>query len=417
MVRREAHPQRTVPRREAKGRLERQRLAVDAGRDGAVGVDHEGGRRPRAPAGEAVGCSRALEGEELGRLRGVVDPHRHDSELAGVHAWPRAHAEEPVEAIGPVGDHEEIGADVLLTARHGEAQVERGGCGAEQVGQHPQRRAELVVAVPVGLHDGCVDAERDVVHEDRAVDGGQVDAALEPLGTIGVQGADDVVAVNAEIEREVVARARRDAHIGNVVLAGDLGDDRLRPIAAGHAEHTRASLHRGKRERAQVVAGREHDRLDAALLALLGEMEAPDLPAARARVHQQDRAARRGKVGPSGRASRWPQREPGRRRGDGHRDDVHDQGDDGAVADQQHDRGRDGEHGDGDARPPHEAAPDERVQRGAERDRRQGQRRERLDRVPNGEEGQGGQRDRPGGERDEREEALCEPRGHSAAVA
>ena len=58
-----------------------------------------------------------------------------------------------------------------------------------------------------------VEPERDVVDEDASVDLGEVDAALAAVDE-RVERADDVVAVDAEVEREVVARARGHARVG-----------------------------------------------------------------------------------------------------------------------------------------------------------------------------------------------------------
>jgi hypothetical protein len=44
----------------------------------------------------------------------------------------------------------------------------------------------------------------------------------------------DVVAIDAEVEREMVARTRRHACVRKLELRGDRRDDGLRPVAAGH---------------------------------------------------------------------------------------------------------------------------------------------------------------------------------------
>ena len=64
--------------------------------------------------------------------------------------------------------------------------------------------------------------------------------ALDPVGE-RVEGADRVVRVDAEVEREVVARARRNAHEREVVRVCRRGHDRERSVAAGHAEGIRAA--------------------------------------------------------------------------------------------------------------------------------------------------------------------------------
>ena len=51
---------------------------------------------------------------------------------------------------------------------------------------------------------------------------------------------------------------------GDVVPARHVGDQRLRAVAAGHADHVGAARDRVLGERPQVVARAQHDRLDAA---------------------------------------------------------------------------------------------------------------------------------------------------------
>ena len=99
----------------------------------------------------------------------------------------------------------------------------------------------LGVAVLLRLDDLGVDAERDVVDEDPAVDGGEVDAALDGVAE-GVERADDVVAVEAEVEREVVAGAGRDADERHVGRHGDRRHQGLGAVAAGHADHVGAAV-------------------------------------------------------------------------------------------------------------------------------------------------------------------------------
>ena len=108
------------------------------------------------------------------------------------------------------------------------------------------------------------------------------------LGAIGegVERADDVVAVEPQVEREVIPCPRRDADVGKVVLHRDLCNERLRAVASGHADHV-CGPRRLLRERAQIVALLQHDRLDASPARLVDEVEPLDLAASRPRVHQQ----------------------------------------------------------------------------------------------------------------------------------
>ncbi len=73
------------------------------------------------------------------------------------------------------------------------------------------------------------------------------------------------------------------------MLGGDRGHGGLRPITARHAEGVCAVPHGRGRQRREVVAWFEHDRLDAARLALRDEVESSRFPPARARIDDQDR--------------------------------------------------------------------------------------------------------------------------------
>jgi hypothetical protein len=81
---------------------------------------------------------------------------------------------------------------------------------SEEVGQHLDHRSHLRVAICRGLHDRAVQAHRPL----RSVDE-------------RVQRADHVVACDADVDREMVACARRDTPVLNVVLGGDSRDRRL----------------------------------------------------------------------------------------------------------------------------------------------------------------------------------------------
>ena len=76
------------------------------------------------------------------------------------------------------------------------------------------------------MDDGGVHAERGVVDEDAVAEQGQVDAALDGVA-VRLQCGRDVVAVEPEVEGEVVAGARGYAHKGDVVAARDVGDQCL----------------------------------------------------------------------------------------------------------------------------------------------------------------------------------------------
>ncbi len=108
-----------------------------------------------------------------------------------------------------------------------------------------------------------------------------------------VESADDVVAIDAEIEREMVTGPGRHAHVRESPLGGDRGDDRLRPIAARHADGVRAVLDRVTHKRRKVVTEMQLHRLDATRACLARDLEALRFPAARFRVVEQHRPLRR----------------------------------------------------------------------------------------------------------------------------
>ena len=105
----------------------------------------------------------------------------------------------------------------------------------EHLGEQRLGGLGLGVAVALLLDDRGVDAERHVVDEEPVADRRVVDAPLDGVAE-GVEARARVVAVDAQVEGEVVAGAGRDAHERQVVLDGDRGDEGLGPVAAGHAE-------------------------------------------------------------------------------------------------------------------------------------------------------------------------------------
>ena len=154
----------------------------------------------------------------------------------------------------------------------------------------------LASRYPSRWTDFGVDTERHVVHEHAAVDLGEIHQPLAPVRE-RVESSHDVVAVDAEIEREMVTRPRRHAHVREPPFGGDRGDDRLRAVAARHAYRVRAVGDRVAHERREVIAEMQLDRLDAASASLARDLEALRLPAARLRVVEQHRPLRRRRGG------------------------------------------------------------------------------------------------------------------------
>jgi hypothetical protein len=140
----------------------------------------------------------------------------------------------------------------------------------------------------------------------------------------------------------VVARAGRDAGIGEAVLGRDGGHDRLGAVSARHRESVRPGGDGVAHERLEVGARCELDRLDTPRAGLAREVEARGLPASRARVVEEHGVARRRRAGQVGvrpeRRARGGEPEP-QRGHDGDRDQR--------VAAEEQDEGHDAEDGGG----------------------------------------------------------------------
>ena len=161
-----------------------------------------------------------------------------------------------------------------------ELQVDCRGTRPEHVRGRLQQRPRLGVAVGRLANRVAVDPERDVVEEEAAVHLRHVDPALDRVGE-RVERADQIAAVDAEVEREVVAGAGGNADERKVVRESGCGHDGERPVAAGDAERVRAARHRVVDERCEVVVRAQDDHVDAALACPLGEAGARRLAAAR----------------------------------------------------------------------------------------------------------------------------------------
>ena len=94
---------------------------------------------------------------------------------------------------------------------------------AEHLRGRVRERAHLRVAVRRLPNRVAVDPERDVVEEEAAVRLGHVDAAFDAVGE-GAERADEIVAIDAGVEREVVAGAGQERR-----RTGARARERLRP--------------------------------------------------------------------------------------------------------------------------------------------------------------------------------------------
>ena len=175
-----------------------------------------------------------------------------DPEHARVQTGACAGGDRAAEPVRVVGDKHDRGGFVLAVVGTGKAQVERVSVRAEYRRHRLSDGSQLRVAVPLALDRLGVHAERDVVHEHAAVDLGEVHHSLAPAGE-GVQCSHDVVAIDAEIECEMVACPGRHTHVRKSPFGSDRGDDRLRAVAAGHAD---ARQRRSRSRRARALRGR-----------------------------------------------------------------------------------------------------------------------------------------------------------------
>ena len=374
---------------EAQRRVEHQRLAVDAGRRPGRP------RPPRRPA-PSIRARAAASGAALAAIGGRAEDG--DPEQGVVDPRPGARPDRAAQPVAVVGHQHGRARVVRVAARAGPAQVELAAVRAEDVRHRVEQRAQLRVAVALPLHGLGVQAQRDVVHEHAAVHLGQVD---RPLAAVHerVQRADHVVAIDAEVEREVVARPRRDAGVGQAVLGGERRDDGLRTVATRHRQRVGAAVDRPPHQCHQVLPGRQLDRLDAALARLVGEREALRLAATRAGVEEQHRPAR-------GRGVRKGHADLERRPGGGerHQQPGHDQqlGEQGPARQQQHHDSAQRQRRDGEPRGAGGAAPQHAVPGRGRGDRHQAQQHQAAGELAHRDRNCQSQRRRPRRQRHER---------------
>ena len=200
----------------------------------------------------------------------------------------RARADDGAQPVAVVRDEDHGGAPMHGAVPARPLEIEGVPVRADDVGNRVEERAQLGAAVALALDGLGVDAERRVVDEDAPVHLGEVDDVLAGARAERVERPEVVLAVDAEVEREVVARARRDAGVRQVVLCRDPRDDGLRPVAARHREAVGAAAERRDDERLEVVAGAQHDHLQPALACRADEPRALRPPVPRARVDEED---------------------------------------------------------------------------------------------------------------------------------
>ena len=206
------HPQGAGADPKTKRRLQQDRLSVDSRRHRAVGFHREVRRRPLAP--RSLRTARGWGGRDRDAEQPIVDP--------GAGPGPDCEA----EPIAVVGDQDGGAGLVCAPAGPGPGEVKARPIRPDDVRHRVQQRAQLCLPVARALYRRRVEAERDVVDENLVVHLGQVDPSLAAVDE-RIEGADDVIAIDAEVEREVVSGSRRHAGVGQVELRGDRGHDRL----------------------------------------------------------------------------------------------------------------------------------------------------------------------------------------------
>ena len=140
-----------------------------------------------------------------------------------------------MELVGVVRDQDDVGGRVRRPSGPANRRSNPGASGPRRSGKHapPPSGAWRRGTRATGRSWRRGRASR--CYEDPAVDGGQVDRVLDAVGK-SVEGADHVVTVQAEVEREMVPRPRRHHDVGEAVAGRHRGDQRLGAVAAGHAQ-------------------------------------------------------------------------------------------------------------------------------------------------------------------------------------
>ena len=257
---------------------------------------------PSTPAGTGLSDDTSNDGgrplpprraEPAGRGRG----EHGDAEQAVVDARTGARADHLAQPVGVVGHHDDDRLAIGDVARPlvDQIVVARGRC-SDELGHGVEHRLQLRVAIARVLHRLRVEAERHVVHEHPPIDLGQVDATLTTVDK-GIERPDDVVTIDAEVEREVVAGARRDTRERQVVLGRDRGHQCLRAVATRSRERVGAPRDGIEHHLPPVVTGVKLDRFDAPLSCLLVEVRRRRFASTGPRVPKHHRPSGRGAAG------------------------------------------------------------------------------------------------------------------------
>ena len=128
-----------------------------------------------------------------------------------------------------------------------------------------------------------VDPQRNVVQEHLVAHAADIDTPLDSVAE-GRERRQRIVGIEADVVREVVARAPRDAGEGQVSLDGHLRNRAQRAVASGHAEHLGI---RFPRELGKVVVLPEHVNLHVERLRGAAQLFDGGPAFARARVDEE----------------------------------------------------------------------------------------------------------------------------------
>ena len=167
-----------------------------------------------------------------------------------------------------------------------EPEVESRSVRSQEIREHGRRCLALRVPVLGRLDDLRIETQRRVVDEDATVDGGQVHMVFNSICE-GVEGTDDVIAVQTEVECKVISGPGRNYHVRKAVTGGDRGDEGLGTIASRHPENIGTPGHCVLCKLEQVVPRMEDDGLDSSLLALVDKVKTLSFPTAGLQVHDQ----------------------------------------------------------------------------------------------------------------------------------
>ena len=141
------------------------------------------------------------------------------------------------------------------------------------------------------VHELGVHPQRDVVQEHAAVHSADVDPALGSPER--VERGDRVVAIEAEIPREVVAGPERDADEREAPLHSDGGHGRQRAVAPGHPERVGLG---SPGDLLKVLSVAEEVHVDPSAAGRVSELVGRRAVAAGAWINDQESGHGRGRV-------------------------------------------------------------------------------------------------------------------------